>query len=125
MSRIVATVAPPRLGVGFRWLLGSSWVSNLGGGISIAAGPLLVASQTRDALRLGRLGLDGPADWEGRPSPCHHRTRRDLPALLAHRFLEVSGAGDDVLVLGEEHQRRDAEDDEPATPAAQVRPCQP
>ncbi len=38
---------PARLGGGFRWLLASSWVSNLGDGIALAAGPLLVASQTR------------------------------------------------------------------------------
>ena len=43
------TVAPSRLGVGFRWLLASSWVSNLGDGIALAAGPLLVASLTADA----------------------------------------------------------------------------
>lgn len=41
---------PARLGTRFRWLLGSSWVSNLGDGIGLAAGPLLVASQTRDPL---------------------------------------------------------------------------
>ncbi|MEJ7775111.1 MAG: MFS transporter, partial [Nocardioidaceae bacterium] len=46
MSRLVETVAPKRLGTDFRWLLSSSWVSNLGDGISLAAGPLLVASQT-------------------------------------------------------------------------------
>ena len=57
MSRIVATVAPPRLGVGFRWLLGSSWVSNLGDGISIAAGPLLVAAQTSDAFLVALAAL--------------------------------------------------------------------
>ena len=50
MIRLVDTVAPARLGVGFRWLLASSWTSNLGDGISIAAGPLLVASQTDDAF---------------------------------------------------------------------------
>ena len=33
-------------GAGFRWLLASSWASNLGDGIALAAGPLLVASQT-------------------------------------------------------------------------------
>ena len=43
------TVAPTRLGAGFRWLLASSWVSNLGDGIALAAGPLLVASMTQDA----------------------------------------------------------------------------
>ncbi len=40
---------PARLGVGFRWLLASSWISNLGDGIALAAGPLLVASLTADA----------------------------------------------------------------------------
>ena len=46
MSRLVETVVPRRLGTDFRWLLASSWVSNLGDGIALAAGPLLVASQT-------------------------------------------------------------------------------
>jgi predicted MFS family arabinose efflux permease len=41
-------VAPSRLGTPFRWLLGSAWSSNLADGISLAAGPLLVASETRD-----------------------------------------------------------------------------
>ncbi len=41
---------PERLGRSFRWLLGSFWISNLGDGIVIAAGPLLVASQTRDPM---------------------------------------------------------------------------
>lgn len=48
VTRVVEAVAPARLGRPFRWLLGSSWVSNLGDGISLAAGPLLVASETRD-----------------------------------------------------------------------------
>ena len=55
MSRVVELVVPARLGVGFRWLLASSWVSNLGDGIGLAAGPLLVASLTDDA-RLVALG---------------------------------------------------------------------
>lgn len=48
MVRIVERVAPERMGTSFRWLLGSSWVSNIGDGIALAAGPLLVASQTRE-----------------------------------------------------------------------------
>ncbi len=36
------------MGVGFRWLLASSWTTNIGDGIALAAGPLLVASQTHD-----------------------------------------------------------------------------
>jgi MFS family permease len=43
-------LAPPRLGRSFRWLLASSWTGNLGDGISLAAGPLLVASETHDPL---------------------------------------------------------------------------
>lgn len=46
VSRVADAIAPPRLGTGFRWLLASSWSSNLGDGIVLAAGPLLVASQT-------------------------------------------------------------------------------
>ncbi|GEP36908.1 hypothetical protein NPS01_05710 [Nocardioides psychrotolerans] len=46
MSRLVETVVPRRLGTDFRWLLASSWISNLGDGLALAAGPLLVASQT-------------------------------------------------------------------------------
>lgn len=48
LSAGVEIVAPRRFGAGFRWLLASSWVSNLGDGIAIAAGPLLVASMTHD-----------------------------------------------------------------------------
>ena len=51
------TLAPARLGVGFRWLLPSSWLSNLGDGITLAAGPLLVASQTNDAFLVALAAL--------------------------------------------------------------------
>jgi predicted MFS family arabinose efflux permease len=46
VTRPLEILAPSRLGTGFRWLLASTWVSNLGDGIAIAAGPLLVASYT-------------------------------------------------------------------------------
>src|SRR5437763_3319185 len=45
---MLEAIAPSRLGAGFRWWLASSWVSNLGDGFALAAGPLLVASQSRD-----------------------------------------------------------------------------
>ena len=57
MSRLVDILAPPRLGVGFRFLLGSSWISNLGDGIALAAGPLLVASQTDEAFLVALAAL--------------------------------------------------------------------
>jgi MFS family permease len=46
VSKVVDIVAPPRLGRNYRWLLASSWTTNLGDGVAIAAGPLLVASLT-------------------------------------------------------------------------------
>jgi MFS family permease len=46
--RIAETVAPARLGRSFRWLLSSTVINNVGDGVALAAGPLLVASQTRD-----------------------------------------------------------------------------
>jgi MFS family permease len=48
--QVAELIAPSRLGRSFRWLLASSWVTNLGDGITLAAGPLLVASQTRSPL---------------------------------------------------------------------------
>lgn len=47
-GRIVDVVAPRRLGSSFRWLLSATVVNNAGDGVAIAAGPLLVASLTRD-----------------------------------------------------------------------------
>ena len=44
----IETVAPARLGRSFRWLLSATIVNNVGDGVALAAGPLLVASQTRD-----------------------------------------------------------------------------
>jgi MFS family permease len=44
-------------------LLSSSWVSNLGDGIAVAAGPLLVASQTGDPLLVALAGLLQRLPW--------------------------------------------------------------
>lgn len=49
-SVLLEPIAPARLGRSFRWLFASSLVTNVGDGIALAAGPLLVASQTSDAL---------------------------------------------------------------------------
>ena len=51
------TVAPARLGRSFRWLLASSVVTNAGDGVALAAGPLLVASLTRDPLLVSMAAL--------------------------------------------------------------------
>ncbi|MDF1602831.1 MFS transporter [Nocardioides sp. YIM 152315] len=57
LRRVVEIVAPRRLGTGFRWLLASSWVSNLGDGLALAAGPLLVASMTDDPALVAMAAL--------------------------------------------------------------------
>ncbi|WP_235003168.1 MFS transporter [Blastococcus haudaquaticus] len=54
---------PARMGTSFRWLIGSSWVSNLGDGIALAAGPLLVASQTSDPFLVALAGLLQRLPW--------------------------------------------------------------
>jgi MFS family permease len=47
-TRISQVVVPVRLGTDFRWLLSAALINNLGDGITLAAGPLLVASLTQD-----------------------------------------------------------------------------
>jgi hypothetical protein len=51
------------MGTPFRWLIGSSWISNLGDGIGVAAGPLLIASQTQDPLLVALGALLGRLPW--------------------------------------------------------------
>jgi len=48
LSRAAETVVPARLGRSFRWLLAATTITNIGDGVALTAGPLLVASQTRD-----------------------------------------------------------------------------
>src|SRR5688500_3116702 len=51
------------MGTSFRWLVGSAWVSNLGDGIGLAAGPLLVASQTSDPFLVAMAALLQRLPW--------------------------------------------------------------
>ena len=48
VGRLAEPVVPARLGRSFRWLLAAAVVENAGDGVALAAGPLLVAAQTRD-----------------------------------------------------------------------------
>ncbi len=63
MGTLVDTLAPARMGGSFRWLLASSWLSNLGDGMSLAAGPLLVASQTSDPLLVAMAAMVQRLPW--------------------------------------------------------------
>jgi predicted MFS family arabinose efflux permease len=60
---VVNRIAPARLGRSFRWLLASTWVNNIGDGIALAAGPLLVASQTDNALLVALGGALQRVPW--------------------------------------------------------------
>jgi predicted MFS family arabinose efflux permease len=55
--------APERLGRSFRWLLASTWITNLADGITLAAGPLLVASQTRNPLAVAMAAFLQRLPW--------------------------------------------------------------
>jgi MFS family permease len=48
LSPVIETIVPARLGRSFRWLLAATTITNVGDGVALAAGPLLVASLTRD-----------------------------------------------------------------------------
>ena len=63
MARLVQAVLPARMGTSFRWLVGSTWISNLGDGMGLAAGPLLIASQTQDPLLVALAGLLQRLPW--------------------------------------------------------------
>jgi MFS family permease len=57
VATIVETLIPARLGGPFRWLLASSWTTNLGDGVAVAAGPLLIASLTGDPFLISLAAL--------------------------------------------------------------------
>lgn len=63
MKSLADLIAPARLGRDFRWLLASSWTTNLGDGITLAAGPLLVASQTHNPLAVAMAAFLQRLPW--------------------------------------------------------------
>ncbi|MFD7310636.1 MFS transporter [Promicromonospora sp. NPDC059942] len=63
MSALVEAVFPRRLGRPFRWLVSASWTSNIGDGIALAAGPLLVASQTDSAFLVALAAMLQRLPW--------------------------------------------------------------
>jgi len=63
MSQVVDAIAPRRFGDGFRRLLTAAWASDLGDGIALAAGPLLVVSLTRDPFLIALATLLQRLPW--------------------------------------------------------------
>lgn len=63
MARVVDAIAPHRFGAGFRRLLVTAWASDLGDGVALAAGPLLVVSQTREPFVIASATLLQRLPW--------------------------------------------------------------
>ena len=63
VRRVFEVVLPARLGREFRWLVASSWVSNIGDGLALAAGPLLVASMTHSPVLVAMAALLQRLPW--------------------------------------------------------------
>ncbi|WP_461022914.1 MFS transporter [Thalassiella azotivora] len=51
------------MGPSFRWLAAGTWTANLADGIALAAGPLLIASQTSDPFLVALAGLLQRLPW--------------------------------------------------------------
>jgi MFS family permease len=63
VSRVIEAAFPARLGQSFRVLVASSWFTNLGDGIGLAAAPLIVASQTDDEVLVALAGTVQFLPW--------------------------------------------------------------
>src|SRR3954454_21957938 len=51
------------MGASFRWLVGATWISNLGDGIGVTARPLLIASETPDPIYVALAALLQRLPW--------------------------------------------------------------
>lgn len=89
-------IAPRRLGVDFRWLLASSWTSNLGDGIALSAAPLLIASMTTSPVLVASGAMMQFLPWllfgllAGSVAD-HHDRRRLVMIANAARAVVVAG----------------------------------
>lgn len=60
---MLESILPARLGLDFRWLIGSSWSTNFGDGLAVAAGPLLIAAATDNAGLVGLAWMLSRLPW--------------------------------------------------------------
>jgi MFS family permease len=95
VGKFVEVLVPARLGTSYRWLLASSWTTNLGDGIGLAAGPLLVASLTSDAFLVSLAAL---LHWA--PPLVFGLYAGVLSDRLDRRRLVMAADGARVVVLG-------------------------
>ncbi len=102
MPSLGELVAPRRLGRDFRWLLASSWTSNLGDGIALSASPLLIASLTASPVLVAAGAMMQYLPWllfgllAG--SVADHNDRRRL-VMLANALRAVVVAGLVVVLV--------------------------
>lgn len=102
MPSLGELIAPRRLGRDFRWLLSSSWTSNLGDGIALSAAPLLIASLTSSPILVASGAMMQFLPWllfgllAG--SIADHRDRRRL-VMIANSSRAVVVAGLVVFLL--------------------------
>lgn len=96
MPSLAESVAPRRLGLDFRWLLASSWTSNIGDGIALSAAPLLIASLTSSPLLVAAGAMMQYLPWllfglfAGSVAD-HHDRRRLVMIANGSRALVVAG----------------------------------
>ncbi len=96
MPSLGELVAPRRLGFDFRWLLASSWTSNVGDGIALSAAPLLIASLTSSPLLVAAGAMMQYLPWllfgllAGAVAD-HHDRRRLVMVANASRAVVVAG----------------------------------
>jgi predicted MFS family arabinose efflux permease len=95
VSRFVEMLVPARLGTGYRWLLASSWTTNLGDGVAMAAGPLLVASLTDDPFLVSLAAL---LRWA--PPMVFGLYAGVLSDRLDRRLVVIAADGARAIVLG-------------------------
>lgn len=96
MPSLGELVAPRRLGTDFRWLLASSWTSNVGDGIALSAAPLLIASMTASPILVAAGAMMQYLPWllfgllAGSIAD-HHDRRRLVMIANASRAVVVAG----------------------------------
>ncbi len=96
MPSLGEIVAPRWLGRDFRWLLASSWTSNVGDGIALSAAPLLIASMTTSPLLVAAGAMMQFLPWllfglfAGAVAD-HHDRRRMVMIANASRAVVVAG----------------------------------
>src|SRR6478735_26385 len=104
MPSLGEVVAPRRLGTDFRWLMASSWTTNLGDGIALSAAPLLIASLTSSPLLVASGAMMQFLPWllfgllAG--SVADHHDRRRLVMLADGSRVLIVGALVVFLVTG-------------------------